>query len=229
MKQTHSKRYREQKKLIGTGKIHTLSEAVDLILQTGKTKFPSSVEIHVRLGINPKKSEQQIRSTFTLPHGSGKEVRVAAFVSGDKIAEAKSAGADLVGGDDLIEEIKKTNKCDFSVAVATPEMMKKLAMIAKTLGPRGLMPSPKNETVTENIKGIISELKRGKITLRTDDTGNVHQLIGKVTLGKEKLLENISAFSKELKRVKPSGLKIDYIQSATLTTTMGPGIKVSIE
>lgn len=231
MKQTssHSQRYREQKKLVDPTKVYALPEGVDLVLLSAKTKFPSSVEIHVRLGINPKKTEQQIRSTLTLPHGSGKEVRVAAFVGTNKVSEAKEAGADLVGGDDLIEEIKKTGKCDFSVAVATPEMMKKLSLIAKILGPRGLMPSPKNETVADDIKKIVGELKRGKITLRSDDTANVHQLMGKVTLGKEKLMENISAFFRELKRIKPGGLKGDYIKSITLTSTMGPGIKVSIE
>lgn len=209
-------------------KIYTLDEALDFIISNSKEKFDTGVEIHLNLGIDPKKSEQQIRSTITLPHGTGKTKKIAAFVDPDKEAEAKEAGADIIGGEELIAEIKKTEKTDFDIAVATPKMMPHLAKIAKILGTRGLMPSPKNETVTPNIKKTITELKKGKIAFKNDNTGNIHQLIGKVSFGKDKLKENFEIFIGAIKKVKPASAKGIYIKSATICTSMGPGIKIAV-
>ncbi len=225
----HGKRYQKIAKLIEKNKIYSLDEALLLLPQTAKTKFESSVEIHVRLGINLKKPEHNIRTVTTLPHGTGKKIRIAVFAEGEKIEEAKSAGADLIGNEELIEKIRTTGECDFDIAVATPDMMKKMAPIAKILGPRNLMPSPKNETVTTQIKKIVEELKKGKITMRNDATGNLHQLVGKISFPKEKLKENILVFYETLKKVRPGGIKGNFIESITLTTTMGPGIKVIVE
>lgn len=225
-RQSHSKRFYELTKLIDHQREYALDEALQLLKKTATTKFDSSVELHIRLGIDPKKSDQQIRSTITLPNGSGKKVRVAVFAQEAKQKEAKDAGADIVGGEELIEQIRKTGKCDFSVAVSTTEMMKKMAKVAKILGPRGLMPSPKNQTVTDNLTKIVSELKKGKITIKNDSTSNVHQLVGKSSWENTKIKENILAVLAEIKKNKPARLKKDYILSITLATTMGPGIKI---
>jgi large subunit ribosomal protein L1 len=202
-------------------------EAIDLVKKFAKTKFDSSVEVHFRLGIDTKKGDQQIRSAISLPHGTGKTVKIAAFVLPENEAKAKAAGADIVGGEDLIAEIKKTEKTDFAVAVAEPALMKNLGSIAKILGTRGLMPSPKNETVTVDPAKTIAELKKGKISFKNDDTANVHVAIGKVSFDAEKLVENFEAVVSAIKKAKPSGSKGTYLKSITLCSTMGPGIKVS--
>ncbi len=194
--------------------------------QLAKAKFDASVELHVRLGINTKKSDQQIRAAVSLPHGTGKTIKVAAFVPADREAEAKQAGADLVGNDDLIAEIKKTEKTDFDVAIATPDMMKSLTVIAKILGTRGLMPSPKNETITTNPAKTIAELKKGKVSFKNDDTGNIHVAIGKISFGNDKLLENFQTMIEMIKKIKPATAKGSYIKNVSLSSTMGPGIKV---
>ncbi len=209
-------------------KSYSIEEAVELTKKLSKTKFDGSVEVHFRLGIDPKKGEQQIRSAVSLPHGTGKTVKVAAFVSEDKEKEVKAAGADYVGGDDLIAEIKKTEKTDFQVAVAEPAMMKNLAQIAKILGTRGLMPSPKNETVTPDPAGAVAELKKGKVSFKNDDTGNVHVAIGKVSFDGKKLVENYEAVLNAIKKAKPSAAKGTYIKNISINATMGPGVKVSI-
>ncbi|NUM25451.1 MAG: 50S ribosomal protein L1 [Candidatus Buchananbacteria bacterium] len=223
-----SKRYQELIKKVDKTKVYSIEEAIKLIKETGKTKFDSSVEVHARLGIDPKKSDQQVRGAVSLPHGTGKTKRIAAFVMPDKEKEAKEAGADVVGGQELIEEIKKTGKCDFDVAVATPDIMPKMAVVAKTLGPRGLMPSPKNETITTNLKKTIGELKKGKVSFKNDDTSNVHQIIGKVSFDDKQLLENYTAFIDVLKKSKPSSAKGTFIQNVSISSTMGPGIKVQL-
>ena len=223
-----SKRYKDLVKKVDKTKTYSIEEAIALVKETGKTKFDSSVEVHVRLGIDSKKSDQQVRGTVSLPHGTGKTKTIMAFVSPDKEKEAKEAGADLAGGQDLIDEIKKTGKVDFDIAVATPDMMPKLAVIAKTLGPRGLMPSPKNETITTNLKKTIGELKKGKVNFKNDDTANVHQMIGKVSFDGKQLLANYQAFIEVLKKSKPSSAKGIFIQRITLSSTMGPGVKVAI-
>ena len=163
-----------------------------------------------------------------MPHGTGKTKKIAAFVSADKVGEAKEAGADLVGGQELIDEIKKTGKVNFEIALASPDLMPKLAAIAKILGPKGLMPSPKNETITTNIKKTIAELKKGKVNFKNDDTGNVHQIIGKVSFDDKKLLENYQTLIEALKKAKPPAAKGIYLENISISSSMGPGIKVEI-
>lgn len=224
----HSKRYKELKSQIDAAKSYSVEEAVDLVKKTATTKFDSSVEVHIRLGIDPKKSDQQVRATVTLPHGIGKTKKVAAFVANaEKEKEAKDAGAEIVGGEDLINEIAKTGKYDFEIAVATPDMMPKMAKVAKVLGPKGLMPSPKNETVTTNLAKTIGELRKGKIAFKADDTANVHQVVGKASFTKEQLAENLNAFMEAVRKAKPPSSKGVYLMSVTLTSTMGPGVKVA--
>jgi len=207
-------------------KTYPISEAVELVKKFAKTKFDASVEVHFRLGIDTKKGDQQIRSAISLPHGTGKVVKIAAFVTPANEAKVKEAGADLVGGEDLIAEIKKSEKTDFEVAVAEPALMKNLAQIAKILGTRGLMPSPKNETVSADPAKTVAELKKGKISFKNDDTANVHVAIGKVSFDAPKLVENFETVIAAIKKAKPSGSKGTYLKNVTICSTMGPGIKV---
>jgi len=223
-----SKRYAELKKLIDTKKLFAPEEAVELVKKTSNTKFDATVEIHVNLGIDVKKGDQQVRTTITLPHATGKTKKVCAFVNPDKEKEAKEAGADVVGGEELIAEIAKTSKFDFDVAVATPDMMAKLAKIAKILGPAGLMPNPKTETVGPNVKKMVEELKKGKLAFKNDATGNLHQMIGKVSMDSKALVENFSVFMDAIKKAKPASSKGIYIKSVTLKSTMGPGIHLDL-
>jgi len=208
-------------------KAYPIEEALELTKKLSKTKFDASVELHFRLGIDPKKGDQQIRTAVSLPHGTGKTIKVAAFVSSDKEKEVKAAGADIVGGDDLIAEIKKTEKTDFQVAVAEPAMMKNLAQIAKILGTRGLMPSTKNETVSADPAKAVAELKKGKVSFKNDDTGNIHVVIGKTSFDGKKLLENFETILDSIKKAKPAKAKGVYIKNISVTSSMGPGIKVS--
>lgn len=209
-------------------KSYQIAEAIELAKKFSATKFDASIEVHLRLGIDTTKGDQQIRSAVSLPHGIGKTVKVAAFVPADKIAEAKAAGADLVGAEELIEEIKKTEKTDFEVAIATPDMMRLLAPIAKILGTRGLMPSPKNETVTADPAKAVAEIKKGKVSFKNDDTGNIHLLIGKTSFETKKLVENFETVVELVKKLKPAKAKGAYIKNAVVCSTMGPGIKVSL-
>jgi len=225
---SRSKRYQEMVKKVDKTKTYPIAEAIKLAKETANTKFDSSVEIHVRIGIDPSKSDQQVRGAITLPHGTGKTKKICAIVGADKEKEAKEAGADVVGGEELINQIKTTGKVDFEIAITTPDMMPKLAMIAKILGPKGLMPSPKNETITTNLKKTIDELKRGKVNFKNDDTANVHQIIGKISFSEDKLLDNFNAFIEALKKAKPSSAKGSYLQNISLSTTMGPGIKIQL-
>lgn len=212
--------------LVDKTKAYPVDEAIALIKKTSNVKFPSSVEVHARLGIDVKKSDQQIRTTVVLPHGTGKNKKIAAFVGGNDEKTAKEAGADLVYGEEDIKKIKDTGKIDFEVAVATLEMMPKLAAAAKVLGPKGLMPSPKTETVGTDVAKMIGELKKGKITFKNDDTGNVHQIIGKISLTDSQLKENFTAFFDALKKARPSSAKGTFIKALYLTSSMGPSIKV---
>lgn len=223
-----SKRYAELKKLVDPKKLYAPAEAIELAKKTSTTKFDGSVEVHANLGIDVKKSDQAVRSTLVFPHSIGKSKRVAAFVSNEKEKDAKDAGADLVGSEELIDQIAKTGKIDFDVAVATPDMMVKLAKVAKILGPKGLMPNPKTETVGPNVKKMVEELKKGKVAFKNDATGNIHQTIGKVSLDTPKLMENFAVLIEALKKNKPSSAKGTYLKSVTLTSTMGPGIKVDV-
>ncbi|MFA6096645.1 MAG: 50S ribosomal protein L1 [Candidatus Paceibacterota bacterium] len=222
-----SKRYREIKKRIDSDKRYSLDEAVKLLVKNATAKFNESVEVHVRTGIDPKMADQLIRGTVVLPNGTGKEKKIAVFAEGEKAMEAKQAGADLVGGQDLIDKIKQTKETNFDISVATPDIMKKMAVIAKVLGPKGLMPSPKTDTVTFDIKKTVEQLKKGKISFKNDDTGNIHQLVGKISFGDEKLKENIAFYIQAIREARPAGVKGEYIKDIIITSTMGAGIKVS--
>ncbi|HEX7586610.1 MAG TPA: 50S ribosomal protein L1 [Patescibacteria group bacterium] len=221
----HGKKYRAAIEKIDRNKTYSIEEAVKLIKENKSAKFDESVEIHIKTGIDPKKSDQIVRGNVVLPHGTGKTKRVAVITS-TSATEAKTAGADIVGGEELIEKISK--KIDFDVLVATPEMMPKLAKIAKILGPKGLMPNPKTETVTTKIKETVEALKKGKTAFKNDDTGNIHQVIGKTSFAEENMAENIKTFLDSISKNKPTGLKGKLIGSVTLCSTMGPGIKINI-
>lgn len=226
-KAKHSKRFEEIAKLIDKQKTYSVEEGVELIKKTANTKFESSVEVHFKLGINTKKSDQAVRGNVILPHGTGKTKKVAVITGADKQKEAKDAGADIIGDDEMIDEIKKTEKTDFDILLATPDMMRKLAPIAKILGTRGLMPSPKNDTVVTNIAKAIEEIKKGKTSFKNDDTGNLHDIVGKVSFDDKKLVENIKFFIEAVEKSKPAGLKGTYIKNISLASTMGPSVKIS--
>jgi large subunit ribosomal protein L1 len=223
-----SKRYRKFKEQVDSTQKYSLDEAVKMLIKNASSKFDESVEVHLRTGIDPKQADQQIRGNIVLPHGTGKEKRIAVFAEGEKLIEAEQAGADVFGGQDLIDKIKQTKEVDFDVSVATPEMMKKMASIAKVLGPKGLMPSPKTDTVTTDIKSTVEQLKKGKLSFKNDATSNIHQLVGKISFGEEKLKENIMAFIQNIKDNKPTGAKGEFIKTITVTSTMGVGIKVNL-
>ncbi len=222
------KRYQQITKLVDHKKAYSPAEAIELAAKTSGVKFDASVEVHARLGIDPTKGEQAVRGTVALPHGAGKTLRVAAFVGAAKETEAREAGADLVGGEELITEIAYSSKLNFDVAVATPDIMPRLAKIAKILGPKGLMPNPKTDTVGNDVRKMVSELKKGKIAFKNDDSGNVHTAIGKVSFGPEKLLANFKAFMDVLRKSKPVTSKGLFLKGVSVSSSMGPGIKVSL-
>ncbi len=224
----HSKRFAELKAKIDANQAYPIEEAIKLAKETATTKFDASIDLAVKTGIDPKKGDQQIRSTVILPHGTGKKMKIAVIAPADKQKEAKEAGADIVGGEELIEKINKTKKVDFDILVTVPEMMKDLAKIAKILGPKGLMPNPKTETVTPNIKKAVTELVKGKASYKNDDTGNIHISIGKASFDDQKLIENYNTFMEALNKIKPSSVKGVYIKNVTVSSSMGPGIKVQI-
>lgn len=221
-----SKRYRQIKKKIEK-KLYSIDEALDLIKKTSNTKFDASVEVHLRLGIDPTKTEQQVRGTVILPHPTGQKLKIAVFTE-EKEKEIRAAGAEVVGGEDLVKKIKETGKCDFDIAIATPAMMRHVGQIGKILGTRGLMPNPKTETVTKDPIKTISELKSGKISFKTDPQGLIHQVIGKVSFDSQKLRENFKALISAIQNAKPKGVKGNYIKSVSLCSTMGPGIRVKV-
>ncbi len=220
------KRYAQARSKIERGKEYALPEAVRLVKETATVKFDASVEIHCRLGVDTKKAEQLVRTSVVLPHSTGKKRRIAVFTTPEKEQEAKDAGADIVGGNDFVKEIIKTGKADFDVAIATPDFMKSLTPAARTLGQKGLMPNPKNETVTTNLKKTIRELQGGKLTVRSDESGNVHGLVGKVSLSDKDLSDNIQAFLTAIKKAKPADVKGTYLRTITVTSAMGPGIRI---
>jgi len=223
-----SKRFKEAKELIDSKKTYSVQEAIELVKKTSSTKFDASVEVHIRLGIDTKKADQVVRGSVVLPHGSGKKKKIAVFCEGKDQDIAKKAGAEIVGGDELIAEIKKTSKCNFDIALATPTIMKKMGQIAKILGPKGLMPNPRNETIATNIAKAVKALSEGKVTFRNDESGNIHQLFGKVSFETKQLLDNYDAFLDAVKRAKPQGAKGIFIKNISICSTMGPGIKVAI-
>jgi large subunit ribosomal protein L1 len=220
-----SKAYRAAAEKIDHDRIYTPLEAVRLAKQTSTTKYDATVEVAMRLGVDPRKADQMVRGTVNLPHGTGKTARVIVFAVGDKAAEAQAAGADVVGSDDLIERIQG-GFLDFDAAVATPDQMGKVGKIARILGPRGLMPNPKTGTVTPDVAKAVSDIKGGKIEFRVDRNANLHFIIGKTSFDETQLVENYGAAVDEILRLKPSAAKGRYVKKATMSTTMGPGIPV---
>ncbi len=212
---------------VDKNKVYSLDEAVKLLQETTGVKFDATVEVHANLGINTKKTEQQVRATVVLPHGTGKTKTVAAFVSPEREKEAKEAGADFIYGEEEIKKIKDTGKIEFEIAITTPDMMSKLASVARVLGPKGLMPNPKSDTVGTNLKKMISDLKTGKVTFKNDDTGNIHQAVGKLSFGEEKLKENINVLLETLRKAKPATAKGTFLKSVTVCSAMGPAIKIA--
>ena len=221
------KKYQDAAKLIEAGKLYAPDEAVALVKKTAVAKFDETVELHVRLGVDPKYADQQVRGAMVLPHGTGKSKKVLAFAQGEKVKEAEDAGADFVGSDELVTKIQG-GWTDFDVAVATPDMMGVVGRLGKILGPRGLMPNPKLGTVTMDLKKAVSEAKAGKIEYRTDKSGNVHVPIGKVSFEEQKLQENYQALMDTLIKAKPAAAKGQYVRSITLVTTMGPAVPVAL-
>jgi large subunit ribosomal protein L1 len=223
----HGKRYNEALKLIEHNKQYDPEEAIKLVKATGKAKFDETVELSVRLGVDPRHADQQVRGTVVLPHGTGKTMRVLVFAKGEKAEEAKAAGADYVGEAELADKIKNENWFDFDVAVATPDMMGVVGKIGRILGPKGLMPNPKAGTVTTDVTKAIEEIKAGKVEYRVDKTAICHVPIGKVSFTEEQLSENMEALMSAIIRAKPSAAKGTYIRSLYLASTMGPGIRVN--
>ncbi len=220
-----SKRAKANLEQVEKDKVYTLEEAVEMAKKTATTKFTGSVEVHIKTAIEAKKTDQAIRGTVTLPNGTGKTKKIAAFVTEANEAAAKAAGASVVGGEELIKQIKESEKTDFDVAVSEPAMMPKLAQIAKILGTRGLMPNPKTGTVSDNITAAINEIAGGKVNFKNDNSGNVHQVIGKTDFDTAKLVENAKAFIDAMHGSKPSAVKKTFIIGMSMNSTMGPGIR----
>jgi len=223
----YGKKYKESAKLIEAGKIYELGEACELAVKTAPAKFDETVEIHVRLGVDSRHADQQVRGAVVLPNGTGKTVRTLVLTKGDKVKEAEAAGSDYVGAEELVAKIQNEGWLDFDVVIATPDMMGMVGRLGKVLGPRGLMPTPKAGTVTPDVAKAVTEAKAGKIEYRLDKTNIIHCPVGKASFGKEKLEENIDTLMVAIAKAKPAAAKGQYIKSCTIATTMGPGIKVS--
>jgi large subunit ribosomal protein L1 len=224
----HGKKYNESAKLVDRATFYEVEDAVALTKKTASAKFDETVEVHIRTGCDGRHAEQQIRGAVVLPNGTGKTVRVLVFAKGDKVAEAEAAGADFVGGDELIPRIQNDGWLDFDVVVATPDMMGVVGRLGKVLGPKGLMPNPKAGTVTMDVTKAINDIKAGKIEYRLDKTNIIHCPIGKASFTEEQLNENLKTLLDAIVKARPSSLKGQYLRSITLTTTMGPGVKVSV-
>jgi large subunit ribosomal protein L1 len=222
---TKAKRYVDSSRMFDRNQLYSPSDAIRILKEMPGAKFDETVELSIRLGVDPRKADQMIRGTVTLPHGTGRSVRVAAFAAGDAARQAKEAGADLVGGEDLVQEVMKGN-IDFDAAVATPDMMSVLGKAGRVLGPRGLMPNPKAGTVTEDIAKAVSEIKAGKLEYRVDRQASLHLVIGKRSFDERALMENYLAVVDEILRAKPASAKGRYVRSVTISTTMGPGIRI---
>ena len=221
------KRYTELTKLVEKSTAYDPSEAIRLVQETGKAKFDETVELHVRLGLDSRHADQQVRGAVVLPHGTGRTKKVLVFAKGPKADEAKAAGADFVGAEDMVTKIQSENWFDFDVVVATPDMMGVVGRIGKVLGPKGLMPNPKSGTVTMDVTKAINDIKAGKIEYRLDKTNIIHCPIGKVSFGQEKLEENFKTIMDAIIKAKPAGAKGQYLKSVTIASTMGPGVKVN--
>lgn len=221
------KAYQDSTKLVERNKMHELEEAIKLVKQTAKAKFDETVELHIKLGVDGRHADQQVRGAIVLPHGTGKTKKVLVVAKGEKAAEAEKAGADFVGAEDIITKIQSENWFDFDVIVATPDMMGQLGRLGRVLGPKGLMPNPKSGTVTFDIERAVNEIKAGKVEYRLDKTNIVHVSIGKVSFEDAKLVENLQALIDALVKAKPAASKGTYLRSVTITSTMGPGIKLN--
>ena len=224
----HGKKYNESVKLIETGKLYDVNEAVEVAVKTGTAKFDETVEIHVRLGVDSRHADQQVRGAVVLPNGTGKTVRTLVLAKGDNAKAAEEAGADFVGAEELVAKIQNENWLDYDVVITTPDMMGIVGRLGKVLGPRGLMPTPKAGTVTPDVARAVTEAKAGKIEYRLDKTNIIHCPIGKVSFGPEKLQENFDTLMGAIIKAKPAATKGQYIKSCVIATTMGPGIKLNV-
>lgn len=221
------KKYVDSAKLIDRAAQYDVNEAMELVIKTATAKFDETVELHVKLGVDSRHADQQVRGAIVLPHGTGKTARVLVFAKGDKADEARAAGADFVGDMDMVEKIQKENWFDFDVVVATPDMMGVVGRLGKVLGPKGLMPSPKAGTVTPNVTQAVNEIKAGKVEYRLDKTNIIHCPIGKVSFGPEKLGDNLNALMNAIVKAKPAAAKGQYVKSCVAASTMGPGVKLN--
>ena len=223
----HGKKNIDSAKAIESTKLYEVDEAIGLVLDTAKAKFDETVEIHVRLGVDPKQADQQVRGVLVLPNGTGKEVKVLVLAKGDKADQAKEAGADFVGAEEMIQKIQTENWFDYDVIITTPDMMGLVGRIGKVLGPKGLMPNPKSGTVTMDVAKAIKDTKAGKVEYRLDKNAIIHCSIGKKSFGKEKLKENYEALMEAIVKAKPAAAKGQYVKSVALASTMGPGVKIN--
>ena len=223
----HGKNYQDSQKILDRSKQYDSAEAFDLCVQTAKAKFDETVELHIRLGVDSRHADQQVRGAIVLPNGTGKNVRVCVFAKGDNAKAAEEAGAEIVGAEELVQKIQAENFMDFDVVIATPDMMGLVGRLGKVLGPRGLMPNPKAGTVTPDVAKAVAEAKAGKIEYRLDKTNIIHCPIGKASFGAEKLIENFDALIGAVVKAKPAAAKGQYIKSCVVSTTMGPGIRIN--
>jgi large subunit ribosomal protein L1 len=229
MMRKHGKKYEAASKLVDHDKIYSVPEAVGLLKKAAYTKFDSTIEVHMRMGIDPKQADQLVRGVVSLPNGTGKTVRIAVFADGEGATLAQEAGADVVGGDDLIKRVSE-GFIDFDVAVAVPQIMGKVGRLGKVLGPRGLMPSPKAGTIVppQDLPRLISELRGGRVEFKVDKTANIHVGVGKVSFNEQQMLENLTALFEAISRARPAAVKGQYVRSISVAPTMGPGIKVDV-
>ena len=221
------KKYQDSAKLVDKSNLYDVNEALDLVIKTAKANFDETVELAVRLGVDPRHADQQVRGTVVLPNGTGKQIRVLVLAKGEKIKEAEAAGADYAGGEELVEKIQHENWFDFDVIIATPDMMGVVGKIGRVLGPKGLMPNPKSGTVTFDVEQAVKETKAGKVEYRVDKAAIINVPIGKVSFGVEKLAENFKTISDAIIKAKPASAKGRYLKSVTVSSTMGPGIKIN--
>ena len=221
------KKYQDSAKLVDKSNLYDVNEALDLVTKTAKANFDETVELAVRLGVDPRHADQQVRGTVVLPNGTGKEIRVLVLAKGEKIKEAEAAGADYAGGEELVEKIQNENWFDFDVIIATPDMMGVVGKIGRVLGPKGLMPNPKSGTVTFDVEQAVKETKAGKVEYRVDKAAIINVPIGKVSFGVEKLAENFKTISDAIIKAKPASAKGRYLKSVTVSSTMGPGIRIN--
>lgn len=221
------KKYQESAKLVDRVALYEANEALDLVVQTAKAKFDETVEAHIKLGVDSRHADQQVRGAIVLPHGTGRTSKVLVFAKGDKVKEAEAAGADFVGAEDMVEKIQKENWFGFDVVVATPDMMGLVGRLGRVLGPKGLMPNPKSGTVTFDVEKAVKEIKAGKVEYRLDKTNIIHVPIGKVSFGTEKLNDNFHTLMEAVVKAKPAAAKGQYLRSVVVASTMGPGVKIN--